>query len=327
MSSSPQTDGVTEAIPVISILVVSFNTREMTLECLRSIAEQTRTPHEVILIDNASKDGSAEAVAKTFPAVRLMAELENHGFAKANNIAAEIARGTYILLLNPDTVVLDGAIDRLVAFARSRPDARIWGGRTLYGDGTLNPTCCWRRMSLWTVFCATTGLSSALRDSPFFNAEGYGGWQRNDEREVDIVCGAFLLIERTFWQELAGFDLRYVMYGEEADLCLRARARGARPRMTPEAQIIHYVGASEQVRGSKIVMLLKAKIRLIRDHFPGWQKTPATWLFRLWPLRRYWADSLLARLKGGEIRSQRASGWKEVWTRRKEWWQGYVGHP
>lgn len=310
--------------PEVSVIVVSFNTRDMTLACLRSVAAQTTSAHEVILIDNASKDGSAAAVAAEFPGVRLMAETENHGFAKANNIAGQVARGEYILLLNPDTVVLDGAIDRLLAFAKRRPEAKIWGGRTLYGDGSLNPTCCWRKMSLWSVLCAATGLSSAFRKSEIFNPEGYGNWQRDTEREVDIVCGAFLLIRRAFWAELGGFDLSYVMYGEEADLCLRARAMGAHPRMTPEATIIHYVGASEQVRGSKLVMLLKAKIRLIRDHFPGWQQGLARWVFRLWPLSRYGAAAAVARLKGGESRRQRAEGWKEVWTRRAEWWNGWA---
>lgn len=317
---TPAGEGGTDQVqdPEISIIIVSFNTRAMTLDCLRSIADETKSAHEVIVIDNASKDGSAEAVAEAFPGVRLLAETQNHGFARANNIAARHARGGYILLLNPDTVVLDGAIDRLLAFAKARPEARIWGGRTLYGDGRLNPTCCWGKMTLWSVFCTTTGLSSAFQGSTLFNPEGYGGWQRDAEREVDIVCGAFLLIPRAFWEELGGFDLRYVMYGEEADLCLRARALGARPRITPEATIIHYVGASEQVRGSKIVMLLKAKILLIRDHFPAWQKAPATWLFRLWPLTRFGAATVLRRL-------EKAAGWKEVWTRRAEWWHGYAG--
>lgn len=315
----------TSATPLVSIIVVSFNTRAMTLDCLRSIAEQTTVPHEVILLDNASHDGSAAAVAAGFPAVRLLAEPDNHGFAKANNIAAGVARGEYLLLLNPDTVVLDGAIDKIVAFARRCPEARIWGGRTLYGDGRLNPTSCWGRMTLWSVLCTTTGLSSALKGSALFNPEGYGSWQRDAEREVDIVTGAFLLIHRRFWEELGGFDLRYVMYGEEADLCLRARALGALPRITPQAEIIHYVGASEQVRGSKIVMLLKAKILLIRDHFPGWQKAPAMWLFRFWPLTRFWAGQARARLTGSAPQAQKAEGWKEVWTRRAEWWHGYAG--
>ncbi len=312
----------------VSIIVVSYNTREMTLDCLASIAAETQRSHEVIVVDNASKDGSAEAVARVAqddPRLRLMAETDNHGFARANNIAAGVAHGEYLLLLNPDTVVLDGAIDRLLAFAERTPEAGIWGGRTVYGDGRLNPTCCWRRMSLWSVICRTTGLSGVFPQSDLFNPEAYGDWKRDTEREVDIVTGAFFLIRRAFWEQLGGFDLRYVMYGEEADLCLRARAFGARPRMTPDAVIVHYVGASEQVRGAKIAMLLRAKILLIRDHFPRWQQGAAIWIFRTWPLTRYGATRLLAGLRGGEGRAERASGWKDVWTRRGEWWHGYAG--
>lgn len=322
MANSVQTS---DQLPEVSVIVVSFNTRQMTLDCLRSIAEQTSAPHEVILIDNASKDDSAAAVSAEFPTVRLMAEAENHGFARANNIAAKVARGDYILLLNPDTVVLNGAIDRLLAFAKRNPQAKIWGGRTLYGDGSLNPTSCWGKMTLWSVFCTTTGLSSVFHKSSLFNSEGYGNWRRDTAREVDIVTGAFLLMKRDLWNLLGGFDLSYVMYGEEADLCLRARSIGARPMITPDATITHYVGASQQLRGSKLVMLLKAKIRLIRDHLPGWQRGPAMWMFRLWPFMRLWGAKGRAWLKGSNaIRQDNISKLKEVWARRAEWWNGWA---
>lgn len=302
--------------PRISIIVVSYNTRDMTLDCLRSIAAQTRIPHEVILIDNASTDGSAEAVRAAHPGVRLMAETTNHGFASANNIAALKAQGEYILLLNPDTVVLDGAIDRLLAFAGRRPEAMIWGGRTLFGDGRLNPGSCFGRMTLWTVLCRSTGLSGVFRKSPLFNPEDYGGWARDSEREVDIVCGCFLLLPARLWRDLGGFDLRFVMYGEEADLCLRARELGARPRITPDAQIVHYGGASETVRADKMVRLYKAKTLLILRHFPSWQRAAGLGLFRLWPLSRW----LALRLAG---RRERAGDWKAVWDRRAEWQNGW----
>jgi hypothetical protein len=153
---------VPSSSPAVSVLVVSYNTRAMTLDCLRSLAAETRVPHEVIVVDNASTDGSAGAIAAEFPGVRLMAETVNHGFAGANNLAAARARGDYLLLLNPDTVVLDGAVDRLLAFARRRPEAGIWGGRTLYGDGRLNPASCWRRMTPWNLFCRASGADRPL---------------------------------------------------------------------------------------------------------------------------------------------------------------------
>ena len=163
----------------VSILIVSYNTREMTLACLRSVFEQTHAvDFEVIVVDNASSDASSDAIERQFPQTRLIRSAENLGFAKANNLAARAAGGEFLLLLNPDTVVLDCAIDRLMEFAAERPKAGIWGGRTLFADGSLNPTSCWRFMSLWSLFAQATGLTALWRDSPLFNPEGYGGWRR-----------------------------------------------------------------------------------------------------------------------------------------------------
>lgn len=314
--------------PCVSIIVVSYNTCAMTLEAIRSTYAETTVPFEMIVVDNASPDGSAEAIATAFtpdthPNLRLMAETANHGFAKANNIAARHARGKYLLLLNPDTVVLDGAVDKLVAFAEDLPRARIWGGRTLFGDRSLNPTNCWRRMSLWGLICQVLGVNSVLRSSELFNPEGYGGWARDRVRAVDIVTGCFFLIERSLWEELGGFDLSYVMYAEEADLCLRARARGADPHVTPNAEIIHYAGAASGRKSRKMVMLLRGKITLIANHFPGWQRPVATALLQLWPLSRMLGAGILARLSGSGALREAAETWAEVWRRRGEWRDGY----
>ena len=303
--------------PELTIIVVSYNTREMTLECLRSVRDETRAPHEVIVVDNASSDGSAEAIAAEFPRIRLIAETENHGFARANNLAAEHARGEYLLLLNPDTVVLDGGVDRLLAFAEANPAARIWGGRTLNADRTLNPTCCWGRMTLWNVFCRASGLSGVLSSSEAFNGEGYGSWQRDSVREVDIITGCFLMIPHIFWRELGGFDLTYFMYGEEADLCLRAAKAGARPLFTPEAEIIHYDGASETVRTDRMVRILRAKAQVIRDHFPAAQRATGLFLLRLWPLSRWIVASAVRP-------SEQTRIWGEIWRRRAEWERGFA---
>ncbi len=254
--------------PAVSILVISYNTREMTLACLASIAAETTLPHEVIVLDNASSDGSAAAIAAAFPQIRLIASRENHGFAMGNNLAGAAARGDYILLLNPDTVVLERAIDRLVAFAERTPEAGIWGGRTLFGDGRLNPTSVFADLTLWSLFCRTSGLAILLKGSALFNPESYGAWDRGSEREVDVVQGSFFLIRRALWERMGGFDPTFVMYGEEADLCRRARAAGARPRMTPEATIIHYHGAASKSRASREIMTLKAKSTMIRRHLP-----------------------------------------------------------
>ena len=125
---NPRPGAPTPGQPAVSIIVVSYNTREMTLDCLRSVFAETRTPFELIVVDNASPDGSAEAIAAAFPDIRLIASRENLGFAPANNMAVREARADLVLLLNPDTVVLDGAIDRLIdAYLelRSSPEERF----------------------------------------------------------------------------------------------------------------------------------------------------------------------------------------------------------
>ncbi len=310
-------------LPVVTIIVISYNTRAMTLECLRSVVAQTKTPYELIVLDNASTDGSAEAIADEFSDLHLIAEDQNHGFAKANNMIAEIARGEYLLLLNPDTVVLNGAVDKLVEFAMQRPQARIWGGRTLFADGSLNPKNSWRRMSLWSISCRATGLDNRFPQSSVFNSEGYGEWQRQSEREVDIVTGCLFLIERDFWHRLGGFDLRYIMYGEEADLCLRARSFGARPRITPDAEIVHYAGASESLRARKLIMLLQAKISLVNRHFAPGQRSLGVRILRAWPLSRFAVSVIAHRLNGNKAAIETYECWREVWARRSEWRNGY----
>ncbi|MDX2156405.1 MAG: glycosyltransferase family 2 protein [Hyphomicrobiaceae bacterium] len=310
--------------PALSIIIVSYNTRAMTLACLDSIAAETRdVDYEVIVVDNASSDGSAEAIGSHPAVTRLIARDDNIGFARANNLAAEHCRGGFILLLNPDTLVLDGAIDRLVAFARRRPEAMIWGGRTLFADGRLNPTSVYARMTLWRVFCRAVGLTGLLKASAVFNGEAIGAWQRDSEREVDIVTGCLLLTTRDLWHRLGGFDPIYFMYGEEVDLCLRARLIGARPAMTAEATIVHYGGASEATREGKMVKLLAAKATLIDRHFPLYQRRVGLALNAAWPLGRWLALAAWSRLTGEGRQAAAAGVWRAVWRRRDEWRHGY----
>jgi GT2 family glycosyltransferase len=311
------------ARPAVSVLIVSYNTKEMTLACLRSLREETRAPHEVIVVDNASSDGSAEAIARDFPEVRLVRSRRNVGFAAATNLAAAAADGRFLLLLNPDTLVLDSAVDRLLAFAGRRPSARIWGGRTLFADGTLNAGSCWQRMTLWNTFCRTAGLTGVFPHSALFNPEGYGGWARDSERPVDIVTGCLLLIERSFWERLGGFDPAFFMFGEEADLCLRARRLGASPRVTHEATIVHHGTASLPDRADALALILRAKVELASRHLPRWQRPLALGLLRLWPLSRLVALRLAGRVAATASAGTSVATWGEVWRRRESWWSGY----
>lgn len=309
--------------PEVSILVVSYNTREMTLAAIQSVVCETKVPFEIIVVDNASSDGSAEAIAAHPAKVQLIARNDNLGFARANNLAAQYARADMLLLLNPDTVVKNHAIDRLLSFAKQNISAGIWGGRTLFADGTLNPSSCWRRITVWNTFCRTAGLTGIFPNSSVFNAEQFGGWPRDAVREVDIVSGCFLMIPKTLWQRLGGFDQAFFMYGEDADLCLRARQLGAHPMITPEAAIVHYGGASERTRAEKIAKLLAAKSMLIDRHVPAMRRHITKQLLRLWPLTRLIALSVAARFTRSQHHIHGAAAWREVWQRRAEWKNGF----
>jgi GT2 family glycosyltransferase len=312
--------------PTVSIVIVSYNTREMTLACLDSIAAETRsTPYEIIVADNASSDGSAEAIAAHQSQPKIIPLRQNIGFAAANNLAVGMASGTYLLLLNPDTVVLDGAVDRLLGFARQRPEALIWGGRTVFADGRLNPASAWGRMTLWRLLCRATGLTAIAAHTSLFNGEALGGWQRDTERDVDIVSGCFFLISAALWRRLGGFDRAFFMYGEEADLCLRAHALGARPRVTPAATIIHYGGASEATKENKMVRLLAAKATLIDRHFPAGSRAAGLALNAAWPLSRWLGLAAVSVLGGDPASRERANVWHRIWLRRGAWKAGW-GH-
>ncbi|MEM1232533.1 MAG: glycosyltransferase family 2 protein [Pseudomonadota bacterium] len=301
------------ADPTLTIIMVSYNTRALTLAAIRTCLETTReTAFTLVVFDNASTDGSAEAIDAAFgddPRVALVRSDDNLGFARANNVVAETARGEFLLLLNPDTECHAGAVDGLMAFARAEPQAGIWGGRTVFPDGTLNIASCWNRVTLWSTFCWATGLSSAFRGSEFFNPEAMGGWQRDSVRQVDIVVGCFLLIPRALWEDLGGFDLKYFMYGEEADLCLRAAARGHAPMVTPEAQIMHVVGAAAGQRSDKRISVLRAKATLMRDHWPRWQVPLGLGLM--------WVAQAARRV------ASRGAAAREIWAARRTWLGGY----
>lgn len=309
----------------VSILVVSYNTCAMTRAALDSVLTETKEiSYEVIAVDNASADGSAEMIAAHPLRPQFIRLNENIGFARANNLAARRARGRYILLLNPDTLVLNRAIDRLVAFARREPKARIWGGRTLYASGSLNPSSCWGRMTLWNLFCRATGLTGWFPQAELFNGEAYGGWQRDTARRVDIVSGCFFLIERELWEGLNGFDPLFFMYGEEADLCLRAHAFSARPMITPFATITHYGGASETARAGKMVRLLAAKVSLVDRHWQAHLAPAGRMLLVAWPLTRLIATSIRAALAPSSTNRDTADAWRQIWQRRREWQYGYA---
>ncbi len=303
----------------LSIIIVSYNTRQLTLECLRSIFEQTSDiDYEVLVVDNDSSDGSANAIAGYFSQVQLIASKENHGFARANNLAAQNAKGDYLLLLNPDTVVLNRAIEKLLSFARSHPKAGICGGRTIFPDRSVNPKCCFGESTAWSLFCRAFGLSRIFRNFALFNPESYGSWAYDTVRQVDIITGCFFMVKRDLWEQLAGFNPVFFMYGEEVDFCLRARKLGYKPLFTPDAEIIHYGEASEPVKEERIYKVLCAQSTVIREHWPEYKRWWGLAMLLIWVRVKYFVLAILSRVNSAQFNSQ-AIVWNNLWKRRKDW--------
>lgn len=173
---------------------------------------------------------------------------------------------------------------------------------------------------MWSLFCRATGLSGIFRNSSILNPEGLGGWKRDSVRQVDIVVGCFLMIPTKLWRELGGFQAKYFMYGEEADLCLRAAKSGYRPMITPDAQIMHLAGASTPQFASKLLQVSRARATLIRDHWSSWSQPLGLGLLLLWSFNHRLKSLLMGLIKG---QSDTNSAWTILWKRRSEWIKGY----
>jgi GT2 family glycosyltransferase len=301
----------------VTILIISFNTRALTLDSLASVFAQTRgVSFEVIVVDNASSDGSANAIAESYPQVRLVRLPENVGFACANNLAAKDATGEFVLLLNPDTVILDGAIQKAVAFVQMQTDDVVVGARTFFGDGALNYNSCHGQPTPWSLLCQASGLTSIFRKSALFAPESLGSWRRDTPREVDAVSGAFLLISRKLWNALGGFDESFFMYGEDTDLCLRAWKAGARCVVRPEVTLIHYGAASDRVRPDKMIRLFRAKVHLLLKHWRPSSVRFGVGMLKAAAFSRMLACGVVQMMR--PARREQYLTWREIWRRRLE---------
>lgn len=302
-------------IPVLAILVVSFNTRERTLACLRSVLRHgAGVPTQLVLVDNDSADGTVEAVERELPGVRTVRSGGNLGFARAVNLGVARSSSEYVLLLNPDTLVLPGSLHALLEFARAHPEHGVYGGRTLREDGTLDPSSCWGAPSLWSLLSFALGLSTALAGSRWFDPESLGHWQRDTVREVPIVTGCLLLVPRPEFERVGGLDPRFFLYGEDAEFSLRAARCGLHPVIVPDAEIVHAVGASTGERGRKMAMVLAGKVTLLRTN---WSR-PRAWL----GVRLLVAGTLLRRAMEVATRRQDRM-WTGAWRDRRAWSPGY----
>lgn len=228
----------------LSILIVTYNSQALVCPLLdhlqREIAEMAA---EVVVVDNASRDGTAAAIREQHPWVRVIASPRNLGFAAGNNLAAQHARGRTLLLLNPDAMPAPGALRRALALLEQNPQVGLAGGQLRAPDGSRQPSA---RMfpTLRDEFFTLAGLAARFPSSRLF-ARLDRRWANPDESaQVDWIPGAFVFLPARVWAKLGGFDERFFMYYEEVDLCRRLREAGWTVMYWPELQALHIGGAS-----------------------------------------------------------------------------------
>src|SRR5271170_7602 len=235
----PRTAGVDT-----SVVIVSWNAKRFLEECLVSLRDcpSTRTI-EVIVVDNASFDGSPEMVTAEFPHVKLIQTGANLGFAKANNVGIRISGGRYVSLINSDAKVLGNCLDVLADYLDQHPDVGNVGPKVLNGDMTLQGTC--RRFpTLWNNFCEAVGLSKIFKNSNVFTDEHMNDFAHDRELDVDVLVGCFWMVRKEAFGEVGLLDEDFFIYAEDVDWCKRCWEGGWKVSFFPGAEAVHYRGGS-----------------------------------------------------------------------------------
>lgn len=233
----------TEPAPEISVIIVSWNASRFLEECLESLSRGIGRSYEVIVVDNASIDGSPEMVNTKFPWVTLIQFGENLGFAKANNHGIRRSRGKYLALVNSDVKVLPGCLDQLAAFLDAHPGVGMVGPRIMHGDRRQQSSC--RRFpGLWNNICQVFYLNKLFPRYPFFAGEEMFFFSYDRTCEVEVLVGCFILARRDAVDKFGLLDENFWMYGEDLDWCRRCWESGWKIMFYPGAEAIHYCGGS-----------------------------------------------------------------------------------
>lgn len=253
----------------LSIIIVNYNVKEFLLNLLDSLHKAvSKFDSEIIIVDNASDDGSVEAVRNKYPDVTLIENKINVGFGAANNQALNIANGKYFVLINPDTIVKEDTFTKLIDFLKNTPDAGMVGCKVLNPDGTLQLACRRSFPGPWTSFTKITGLSKLFPKSRLFAKYNLTYLDENETHEVDAISGSFMMMRREVYEKTKGFDQQFFMYGEDLDLCYRTQKEGYKVYYVHTTEIIHYKGESTK-RSSidETKVFYDAMHLFVRKHF------------------------------------------------------------
>ncbi|QKQ77354.1 glycosyltransferase family 2 protein [Nostoc sp. TCL240-02] len=267
----------------VSIILVNYNGADILPDCLNSIQKFIDIAnHEIILVDNASSDGSAELVETNYPQIRLVKQLDNSGFGAGNNAGAKLASGEFLFLLNTDTVLNSNIIPPLIELMQADPQVGIIGPKLLNPDGSLQISVS-PALGIKGEYEARR-LHQAYQD---ISQQNLIERKFQEVREVDIVVGAAFFIRSNLFHQLGGFDENFFMYFEESDLCQRAQYEGYKIIYTPHVSLIHLKGYSiKKAANAMSIEYRRSQIYYYQKHRPGWEQL----LLRVYLLYKFFGE-------------------------------------
>jgi len=307
----------------LTVVIVSWNVRDLLRRCLRSISDRGGSKPgevpipppqiEVIVVDNASSDGSAEMVRAEFPQVQLIANDENRGFTAANNQGLAVGQGRYLMLLNPDTELVGDALATMASYLDGHPRVGVLGPQLRYADG--RPQSSRRRFPTLTIaLFESTVVEEWWPSNPVARRYRMADTPDDAIQPVDWLVGACLLVRREAYQQTGGLDEGFFMYSEEVDWCRRIKSAGWEIVYLPTATVVHYEGkSSEQVVAARHIYFQSSKVRYFRKHHGAVQAELLRW-FLLCTYTYQWMREGLKWLIGRKrpIRTERMKAYSQV---------------
>ncbi len=300
--------------PHVGICIVTHNNDDVIGACLASL--KSRWSHLSIRIeDNASMDGTIDGIRQTEPRAKIRTNTVNRGYAvSANRLAADFGEEVdYLLLVNPDVELAPDAVDQLIAVSLASEKEAIIGGRMMRHDGSMDFTCCLAEPSLRQSVAFAFGLRRWL-GCGWLDPDALGGWRRTGIRAVPVLTGAMLLINRRLWERVGGFDEQYFLYGEDVDLCIRAKKLLGATLFTGFARYVHRGGASSATEAQRWLAILRGRVSLYRQHLPLLRGSLARLLL-------LWGVALRAMAETCGL--ARAGKWRDLLRQRDLWGCGW----
>lgn len=265
----------------LSIVIVTWNGKKVVDQCLDSLAHRAHDPtKEVIVVDNASTDGTLEMIREQYPHVKLIANSANLGFAKANNIGIEQSKGRYISLVNSDVVVPEGCIEKAIDYMERNPAIGMLGPKMRLPDGTIGQSCM-GFPTLWNWFCRALALDHLPAARKVFGGFLRTDFQYDRVEDVDVLTGWFWMIRREALDQVGPLDERYFMYAEDIDWCKRFHQARWRVVFYPDAEAIHCTAASSKLAPVRFyIEMHRANMQYFRKYH-GWLDRVGFWLVTL----------------------------------------------